>query len=80
MNQLMDKFKDTIVLLEANTVLLIINISNKRVIKMEDVSCHEGKCWTAKKGVAVYFDELFDESNIVDQIEADLWKSTLYGD
>ena len=49
------------------------------MIAKQKVSCHNGQCFREKEGMSVYFDELFDDSNIVDRIEEDLLVNSLYG-
>jgi hypothetical protein len=49
------------------------------VSKMTDqVVCHKGKCWEIGSTKPTHFEVLFDESNIVDQIEKELWERNLY--
>ncbi|MBD3248578.1 hypothetical protein GF336_00855 [Candidatus Woesearchaeota archaeon] len=43
------------------------------------VACHAGKCWEEGKTNTGKVEEMFEDENIVEQIEKDLWKVNLYG-
>jgi hypothetical protein len=45
----------------------------------QKVACHAGKCWEVKEAKTNYFEDVFEDNNIVDNIEKDLWKKTAYG-
>ncbi len=45
---------------------------------IQKVNCHDGKCWEEKKG-RQSFEDLFEEGNIVQNINRDLWKKNFYG-
>ena len=41
---------------------------------LKEVSCHNGKCWEVNENKEKrIFNELFEENNIVESIEKDLW-------
>lgn len=46
----------------------------------KEVLCNQGKCFEVSNKMIESFDKLFEEKNIVEKIEKDLWKKNFYGD
>lgn len=46
---------------------------------MQNIICHEGKCWEEDKKDELHVEELWEPYNIVDQIEKELWQKESYG-
>ena len=44
-----------------------------------EVACHKGKCWEVKSERNTKFSDLFEDANIVQGIEKELWKQSVYG-
>ena len=45
----------------------------------QEVACHNGKCVEVKKNKTNQFNVLFEEDNIVNNIERDLMSDSMYG-
>ncbi len=43
----------------------------------QKIKCHAGQCYE-DESLNTAFEELFDDSNVVDQIQKDLWRSLIW--
>jgi hypothetical protein len=42
----------------------------------QKISCHKGKCFEEKEGKTVFFDEMFENGNIVDDIKKEMYNNS----